>query len=215
MKADVINLKNEKVSAIEVPETVFGAKWNPVLVHQALLAQLANKRNPVAHAKFRGEVRGGGKKPWRQKGTGRARHGSTRSPIWVGGGKAHGPRAERDYSQKLNKKMRRLAIMSVLSKKFKDGEIKFLDTLAVQEAKTKGLASNLKTLLNDKKTRRYDVLMIPDAENKLVYRAARNLNKAKALSPASLNVYDLLNHKQIVIEEKAIEAITKHYALSK
>jgi large subunit ribosomal protein L4 len=215
MNVDVINLKNEKVGTLEVPENVFGVKWNPVLVHQVLRAQMANKRTPVAHTKFRGEVRGGGKKPWRQKGTGRARHGSTRSPIWVGGGKAHGPRNDRDYSQTVNKKMKRLALMSVLSKKLADGQLKFLDTLVPAEAKTKVLAANLKTFLNDKKTRRYDVLMIPGIEDRTIYRASRNLQKAKALSPEALNVYDLMNHKSVVIDQAAVDVIKKHYALVK
>jgi len=117
MNADVYNLNNEKVGTVELPENVFGAKWSPVLVKQVVDAQRANARDPWAHAKGRGEVRGGGRKPWRQKGTGRARHGSIRSPLWIGGGKAHGPRKERDYSQKVNKKMRRLALFSALSRK--------------------------------------------------------------------------------------------------
>ncbi len=99
MKAPVYNLKNEKVGEVDLPESVFGVRWNSILVAQVLRAQMANKRRPWAHAKTRAEVRGGGRKPWRQKGTGRARHGSTRSPLWVGGGKAHGPSKLRDYSQ--------------------------------------------------------------------------------------------------------------------
>ena len=101
METSLYNLKNEKVGTISVPDIVFAAKWNSILVKQVLDAQMANARIPWAHTKDRGEVRGGGRKPWRQKGTGRARHGSTRSPIWVGGGKSHGPRNERDYSQKV------------------------------------------------------------------------------------------------------------------
>ena len=124
MNADVYNLKNEKVGTVELPESVFGVRWSPVLVKQVAEAQSANARDPWAHTKTRGEVRGGGRKPWRQKGTGRARHGSIRSPLWVGGGKAHGPRNERDYSQKVNKKMKRTALFSVLSRKAKDGEMK-------------------------------------------------------------------------------------------
>jgi large subunit ribosomal protein L4 len=106
---DVYNLKNEKVGTMELPADIFGARWNASLVKQVLEAQLANRREPWAHTKTRGEVSGGGRKPWRQKGTGKARHGSTRSPIWVGGGVAHGPRNDRDYSQKVNKKMKRAA----------------------------------------------------------------------------------------------------------
>ena len=118
-------------------------------------------RQPWAHTKTRGEVRGGGKKPWRQKGTGRARHGSTRSPIWVGGGVAHGPRNDRDYSQKVNKKMKRAALFAALSHKAKDGEIEVFDTLALEAPKTKVFASALDTFLTMKKTaKRYDVLLV-------------------------------------------------------
>ncbi len=163
MKADVYNLKNEVVGTVELPSAVFGAKWSPTLVQQVLEAQLANARAPWAHVKDRSEVRGGGKKPWRQKGTGRARHGSTRSPIWVGGGKAHGPRNDRDYSQKVNKKMKRVALFSVLSKKAKDGEIKVFDTLMIAAPKTKTVATALKMVLSPKKgDKRFDVLLVSD-----------------------------------------------------
>jgi large subunit ribosomal protein L4 len=213
MKASVINFENKQISEIELPEEIFNVKWNPVLVQQVLLAQRANARSPWAHAKTRSEVRGGGRKPWRQKGTGRARHGSTRSPLWVGGGKAHGPSKDRDYSQKVNKKMRRAAIMSILSKKLKDGEIMFLESLVLAEPKTNLLAKQVRPLLDLKKgAKRLDVLMIPDMENKMFYRAASNLTKAKALSPDSLNVYDLLNYKKVVMDQKAVDAIKKHYA---
>ncbi len=167
MKADVYNLKNEVVGTVELPATVFGTKWNATLVQQVLEAQLANARQPWAHVMDRSEVRGGGKKPWRQKGTGRARHGSTRSPIWVGGGKAHGPRNDKDYSQKVNKKMKRVALFSVLSKKIKDGEVKIFDTLVVETPKTKTVASALKMVLSPKKgDKRFDVLLVSDNANK-------------------------------------------------
>jgi large subunit ribosomal protein L4 len=215
MRADVYNFKNEKVGEIEAPESVFGVKWNPLLVKQALLAQLANRRRPWAHAKTRGEVRGGGKKPWRQKGTGRARHGSIRSPIWIGGGKAHGPRKDRDYSQKLNKKMKRLALLSVISKKFKDGEVKIMEDLGLSQPKTKLMAANLKSLLGEKRLKKADMLFVPSSDNKNIYRASRNLVKAKVLDPESLNVYDLLNYKRILLDQKAVAAIAKHYAPKK
>jgi large subunit ribosomal protein L4 len=219
MKADVYNLQNEKVGTTELPASVFGAKWNAALVKQVLDAQLANKREPWAHTKTRGEVRGGGKKPWRQKGTGRARHGSTRSPIWVGGGVAHGPRNDRDYSQKVNKKMKRAALFAVLSRKVKDGEVKVFETLAIEAPKTKVLASALAGLLAMKKNpkkgaKRYDVLFVAanaGAENKNLFRASSNLQKAKALDATSLNVYDILNHKNVFIDTTAIAAIAKHY----
>ena len=212
MNADVYNLKNEKVGTMELPENVFGVRWNPVLVKQVLEAQQANSRDPWAHAKDRSEVRGGGKKPWRQKGTGRARHGSIRSPLWVGGGKAHGPRKERDYSQGVNKKMKRSALFSALSRKAKDGEVKIFESLAVDAPKTKVLASVLAALLNMKKTaKRYDVLLVDSAANKNLFRASLNLQKTKTIDAASLNVLDVLNHKNLFLGKEAVAMIAKHY----
>jgi large subunit ribosomal protein L4 len=214
MRADVYNLKNEKIGTVELPERVFGAKWKPVLVHQVLVALMANLRRPWAHAKTRAEVRGGGRKPWRQKGTGRARHGSIRSPLWVGGGKAHGPNKARDYSQKINKKMNKAALFSALSKKFKDGEIKVFENLQIEQPKTKMLAGALKRLLNPgKKSKKLDVLLVAEKGNKNVSRAASNLPKTKTLNPESLNVYDVLNYKNIFMEKSAVGAISRHYKL--
>ncbi|MEK7546838.1 MAG: 50S ribosomal protein L4 [Patescibacteria group bacterium] len=212
MKTNIYNWKNEKVGEIDLPEKVFGAPWKASLIAQILSAQLANLRRPWAHAKGRGEVRGGGKKPWRQKGTGRARHGSIRSPLWKGGGKAHGPSKERDYSQKVNKKMRRIALMSLLSKKLNDGEVKFFETLEIESAKTKILAELLKNLVKLRKnSNKYDILFVPDMENKKIFRAAANLQKAGVISPESLNVYEIMKHKNVFIDQKAVPSITKHY----
>ncbi len=212
MTADIINLKNEKVGTIDLPERVFGAAWNESLVKQVLTAQLANARDPWAHAKDRSEVAGSGRKPWRQKGTGRARHGMTSSPLWVGGGKAHGPRNERDYSQKVNKKMKQAALFAVLSRKFKDGEIKVLDTLTVGAPKTAILAAALRGVLNMKKgSKRYNALLVPAGTNAIVSRASANLPKAKTVTAASLNIYDILNHENILIEKESVAAIEKHY----
>ena len=214
MTADLYNLKNEKVGTIELSGAVFKVGWKPALVHQILTAQLANLRRPWAHAKTRSEVRGGGRKPWRLKGTGRARHGSIRSPIWRGGGKAHGPNSERDYSQKINKKMRRLALFSVISKKLKDGEIKFFETLEIESLKTKSLALMLRAILRPgKNSKKYDVLLIPNLTNKTLFRAAANLQKTAVLHPESLNVHDLLNYKNVFIDQKAVPAIGAHYKL--
>lgn len=214
MKADVYNLKNEVVGTVELPSAVFGAKWSPTLVQQVLEAQLANARAPWAHVKDRSEVRGGGKKPWRQKGTGRARHGSTRSPIWVGGGKAHGPRNDRDYSQKVNKKMKRVALFSVLSKKAKDGEIKVFDTLMIAAPKTKTVATVLKMVLSPKKgDKRFDVLLVSDNTNKNLFRATSNLQKTKTIEAGSLNIYDIMNHKNLFLDKDAVATIEKHYKI--
>jgi large subunit ribosomal protein L4 len=212
MKTDVYNLKNEVVGSVELPASVFGAKWNGDLVKQVLEAQLANRRAPWAHAKNRSEVSGGGKKPWRQKGTGRARHGSTRSPIWVGGGKSHGPRNERDYSQKVNKKMKRVALFSVLSKKAKDGELKIFETLMIDAPKTKAMAATLNGILTLRKgEKRFDVLLVSDNSNKNLLRATRNLQKTKGIDAGSLNVHDIINHKNLFIDKSAALAIEKHY----
>jgi large subunit ribosomal protein L4 len=214
MKTDVYNLKNEVVGSVELPSSVFGAKWNETLVKQVLEAQLANARAPWAHVKDRSEVRGGGRKPWRQKGTGRARHGSTRSPIWVGGGKAHGPRNDRDYSQKVNKKMRRVALFAVLSKKAKDGELKVFDALTLDAPKTKVMATALKTVLAPKKgDKRFDVLLVSDNANKNLFRATGNLQKTKTIDAASLNIHDILNHKNLFIDKEAVATIEKHYKI--
>ncbi|MEK7195348.1 MAG: 50S ribosomal protein L4 [Patescibacteria group bacterium] len=212
MKAEVFNLKNEKVDTVELPERVFGAKWNPTLIAQVIEAQLSSGRRPWAHAKGRGEVRGGGRKPWRQKGTGRARHGSIRSPIWKGGGKSHGPVNSRDYSKKINKKMKVAAMFSSLSHRFKEGNLKFLESLELGEPKTRILAGILGTLLQTKKdVKKYDALLIANKRNRNLFRAVSNLPKAKAVSAESINTYDILNHKRVFIDRSVIDVINRHY----
>jgi large subunit ribosomal protein L4 len=212
MKTDIFNLKNENVGTMELPDAVFGAKWNEALVRQVLEAQNANARDPWAHVRDRSEVRGGGIKPWRQKGTGRARHGSTRSPLWRHGGKAHGPRNDKDYSQKVNKKMRRLAFFSALSKKMKDGDLKVFEDFAIDAPKTKSLAMPLRSILAMKKgAKRYDVLIIATGADKNIFRASSNLQKAKAIDAVSLNILDILNYKHVFIEKAAAATIEKHY----
>ncbi len=212
MRTSLYNLKNEVVGELELPESVFAVPWKPVLVRQVIDAYLANQRRPWAHAKGRSEVRGGGRKPWRQKGTGRARHGSIRSPLWRGGGKAHGPQKERDYSQKINRKMKRLALFTVISRKFKEGEIKFFKELEVESPKTKILAVQLKNILGLKKNyKKYDALLVPGTKGKNIFRAARNLPKTGALRPESLNAYELLRYKNVLIDEDAVPAISKNF----
>ncbi len=212
IEVSVYNLNNEVVGKVNLPPEIFGLKWNERLVQQVVEAQLANRRRPWAHAKGRGEVRGGGRKPWRQKGTGRARHGSTTSPLWVGGGKAHGPNKMRDYSQKINKSMRRASMFTALSKKLKDSEVRVFDTLAIQEPKTKILSQKLRPILGlTKKQRKFDVLIVADKESQNVMKASRNLPKTKAITPESLNLYDILNYKNFFIDRDAIGAIGRHF----
>src|SRR6185369_14788818 len=140
METKIYNQNGKESGKITLPEAVFGVKWNADLVHQVVTSMETSARTPVAHAKDRADVRGGGKKPWKQKGTGQARHGSTRSPIWVGGGVTHGPLAEKNYKRKISKKMRAQALFSVLSKKLKDEEILFVDSLSMPSMKTKEAA---------------------------------------------------------------------------
>lgn len=207
MKADLFNQKNEKIGTVELPETVFGVKFNSDLVHQALTVQVANRRRTLADTKDRGEVSGGGKKPWKQKGTGRARHGSTRSPLWKGGGVTFGPQKERNFSRSINQKMKQLAIFGIFSKKLADQEIKIIDTLNLEDRKTKKLAELLKKFITPKES----VLLIPANENKIIYLAGRNLPKVGVMSPESLNVYDLLKYRKILLDQTAVESIVKHY----
>lgn len=199
MKTKLYNLKGEAIGEVELSDKIFAREWNSDLVHQALLAQQANRRLPWAHAKNRGEVRGGGKKPWKQKHTGRARHGSIRSPLWKGGGVTHGPVKDRDYSQKINKKMLRAAIYSVLSKKLAEGQLKVVDSLNLEAPKTKLLFSVIKNFL--------PAILVATAENKSINRASRNIQKAKSLNGPSLNVEDLLKYKNVLVDQKALEEI--------
>lgn len=212
MKVEMVDAHNKKAGTLEVSDTVFGAKWNPDLVHQAVRAQLANARVAIAHTKGRGEVRGGGRKPWRQKGTGRARHGSTRSPIWIHGGVSHGPTKDKIFAVKINKKMKRLALFSVLSKKLVDGEVVFLDALKVEAPKTKQLALVLKNFSDAKK--KESMLLLPSVEaGKNVYRSAANLPKVKAVDPMALSVNDVLSSKYVLIDQKAAEVLSTHYKI--
>lgn len=210
IKVPVYNLEKKEVGAIEVPDSLFGERWHPDTVHQALVVQKANSRNVVAHAKDRGEVRGGGKKPWKQKGTGRARHGSIRSPLWIGGGVTFGPRKERIFARKINKKMNQVAIFSALSRKFKQNEIMVVDTIAAAMKKTREFASAIKHFLSSKETTTF----IFSDKNRNLQKVARNIPKVRCLGPKSLNVYDVAWPKKIVLEKEAVEEIIKHYKLS-
>jgi len=204
MKTQVFNLKGESVGEVNLPANVFEVAWKPDLVKQVMLAQAANARSPWAHTKNRAEVSGGGKKPWKQKGTGRARHGSIRSPIWRGGGTTHGPNNLRDYSQKVNSKMKVLALHSALSKKAADGELKVIDSLALENNKTKQVVTALHALLGKK----ISALLVPlTLGSKNLYRACRNIPRVRGLAASALNVVDLLSHKNVLIDKNAIAEI--------
>lgn len=199
MKIPLYNLQGETVGETEVSDAVFARRWNGALVKQVIVAQQANRRQPTAHTKTRGEVSGGGRKPWRQKHTGRARHGSIRSPLWKGGGVTHGPRKDRDYSQKVNRKMRRIAVHTVLSRKLKDGELRVIDSLRATSPKTKDFAPFMKPYRS--------ALLVPGSENKLVFRVSRNIPKVGTLHAQSLNVEEVLKYKHVLIEQQAVGEI--------
>ncbi|HHW71418.1 MAG TPA: 50S ribosomal protein L4 [Clostridiales bacterium] len=191
---------------IELNDEVFGAEINEALMHQVVKMQLANKRQGTQSALTRSEVRGGGAKPWRQKGTGRARHGSIRSPIWVKGGVAFAPKP-RDYSYKVPKKMRRLAIKSALSSKVAEDNLIVLDAIELSEPKTREIAKMLENLNIDKKA-----ALVLNGKNEWVERAARNIPNLKLLYVNTLNVYDILKYEKFIILEEAVRQIEEVYA---
>ena len=206
MEAKIYNQKGGDAGSITLPAKVFAAKWRADLVHQVVEGMRSNKRSGTADSKGRGEVRGGGKKPWKQKGTGRARHGSSRSPIWVGGGVTHGPLREKNYKRKISKKMRAQALFSVLSKKLKDNEIIFVDTLTPADVKTKAAvevvknlakASGFKTLATSKKPRALTALF---GRSEKTEKSFRNIPSLDIVFLKNLNPLDVLNRKYLVIE---------------
>lgn len=204
MKVDVLNIHGEKVSSTELPGAVFEVPVKPDLMHQALTRQLANARAGTHKTKTRSEVAGGGRKPWRQKGTGRARHGSIRSPIWVGGGKAHTPQP-RSYAVRMPRKMRRAALRSALSAKAGDQQITILDELVLAEPKTAAMVDILAKLNAGESA----VIVLPQP-NETVEMAARNLPQVTTIRADYLNVRDLLRHQRVIIPLAAIAAIVAH-----
>ncbi|KKU79821.1 MAG: 50S ribosomal protein L4 [Parcubacteria group bacterium GW2011_GWA2_47_7] len=220
LDADVYTMDAKKSGTIKLPETVFAEKWNADLVHQVVIGMQANARQPIAHTKDRSEVRGGGKKPWAQKGTGRARHGSSRSPIWRHGGVTHGPRNDRDFSQKINKKMRVKALFVVLSKKFAEGQMLFMQDLSMKEPKTKdaralltnwGTIDGFTPLATRRKNALYVVLSKGDAA---VKKSFQNMGNVLVGTVGTVNPVDLLSYRYVLFanpEEcmKAMEAKLK------
>ncbi len=205
MEATLYNQKGETAGTVKLPEAVFGVPWNGDLVHQVVTAMQANARTPVAHTKDRGEVSGGGKKPWRQKGTGRARHGSIRSPIWVGGGVAHGPRNEKNYSQKINKKMRAKAFYAALSQKLRDNEILFVDDVSISSAKTKEAKQVLSSLSKVKgfeslvEKRTHAALIALAVKNESTVRGFQNIQSVMTMPAQELNPSRLLAFKYLIV----------------
>lgn len=215
MNTSVYNQDGKQVKDLELSQEIFGLPWNEDLVHQVVVSMQANKRNPWAHTKNRGEVAGSGIKPWRQKGSGRARHGSKQSPIWVGGGVTHGPRNEKDYSKKINKKMKRKALFTILSRKLKENEILFLSKVVLSQPKTKeaaGIFKSLSKIENFEKlaTKRKNkaILVLPHKDEK-ASKSFRNIPGLSVLDVKNLNALDLLTYKFLVFvdPETSISAI--------
>ena len=205
-KVDVYDLKGKKVSDVELAENVFGIEPNENIVHEVLVNYLANQRQGTQSTKTRSEVRGGGKKPWRQKGTGRARQGSIRAPQWIKGGIALGPKP-RSYKYTVNKKERRLAIKSLLSSKVLENELTVVDKMELKEIKTKSMVSALSALKLEGKT-----LIILTENNENVVKSARNIEGVKTISLNNINVFDLLNCKNLVLPLDTVKKLEEVYA---
>lgn len=205
MEAKVYNQKGKETGMITLPEDVFGVSWNADLVHQVAVSIMSNKRANTADARMRGEVSGGGKKPWKQKGTGRARHGSSRSPIWKGGGVTHGPNNDKNYNLKINKKMMIKALYTALSEKMRKGQVLFVDTLAMSEIKTKNAEAVLKNLATISGFERLgtwkkEIAHVVVAERTSeVVKSYQNLPQVGLADVKNINVLDILNHKYLVI----------------
>lgn len=205
-KAAVLNMTGENVGEIELSDAIFGIEPNKTVLHTAVVNYLANQRQGTQSTLTRSEVSGGGRKPWKQKGTGHARQGSIRAPQWRHGGVALGPKP-RDYSYTINKKVKRLALKSALSSKVQDNELIVLDSLTVEEFKTKTIAGMLSAIKSGKKV----LIVMPSADEKVV-ASARNIPGVKTTIVGSLNVYDILNCDTFVVLKDAVTAIEEVYA---
>lgn len=206
LKAKIYNMSGEVVGEENLDPALFDIEVKVGLVHQAATAQLANRRQVVAHTKHRGEVSGGGIKPWKQKGTGRARQGSIRSPLWVGGGVVFGPRNDRNFTQKINKKMKRKALLMCLSDRAREEKIVLIDKLELENFKTKKFAEIINKLpLKEKKT-----LVVLAGNDKKIVKSAANLPRIKTIEARGLNVADVLQNEYIMLPIAALRFMEQH-----
>ena len=205
-KIDVYDINGKKVKELELNESIFGIEPNEEVVHSVLINFLANQRQGTQSTKTRAEVSGGGRKPWRQKGTGRARQGSTRAPQWIKGGIALGPKP-RSYKYTVNKKERALAVKSVLSSKVLDNELVVVDSIPMKEIKTKEMVKTLSNLKVEGKT----LIMLPE-KNENVQKSARNIENVKTTLVGKINIYDLLKYNKLVVTEDTIKKLEEVYA---
>jgi len=206
MESPIYSLEGKKTGTVTLPDSIFGVRWNADLVKQVADSLLSTKRKNVAHTKDRSEVRGGGRKPWRQKGTGRARHGSIRSPIWVGGGVTGGPRNDKNFERKVSKKMRVKALYTILSRKWREGEVLFIDSVTLAEPKTKVAIQALHSLSNIKgfenlfSKKNNAAVIALSGKRKEIERAFSNLGNVEVIEARNLNPLILLEYKYLVIE---------------
>ena len=207
--AKIYNTEGKEVSTIKLPEEIFGVKWNDDLVHQVITSMRSSKRSPIAHTKTRGEVSGGGKKPWKQKGTGRARHGSTRSPIWVHGGVAHGPRNDKNFDRKINKQVKDKALRAILTRKLRDGEILFVESINFASPKTsdaKKVVNSLAKVAGFEKlsTKPKNVALITTPNrNEAVYKSFRNFGNISVEEFRNLNPLSVVSYKYLIVSMPA------------
>lgn len=218
INVNIYNQNAEIVGDKKLANKVFGVKANHDLVHQAMVAQMSNERQVLAHTKDRSEVSGGGKKPWKQKGTGRARAGSSRSPIWIGGGVTFGPRSDRNFKKDINKKMKQKALFMVLSDKIENKKVVVLDKIEMSEFKTKAFSAVLKNfegkvlIAKEGESKKRSLLLINDAKDEKVKYSGRNLAGVKVINLSNVNILDLLKYRDLIITAAAIEKMEKQYA---
>lgn len=206
IKADLHNIKGEKTGTVNLPVAIFGVEPNADLIYQVMRAQTLNRRQNSAHCKDRSDVSGGGKKPWRQKGTGRARHGSNRSPIWKGGGVTFGPTNERNYKKKINKKAKRKALFMVLSAKQEKNLIFFVSDLSFEKPKTKEMRDFLKNTFCKKST----LVVLPELDRNTIL-SIRNIDGVDFIQAKDINSLDILSYKYLIVPQKSIEVITNNF----
>ena len=208
MKLPVYNKEGKKLGDEMLPEVIAATAWKPDLVHQVVVAMQANARGGNAKTKDRAEVRGGGKKPWKQKGTGRARHGSIRSPLWSGGGATHAPTGEKNWSQKLTKQMKKTALYSVLARKASEGEIVLLEDITFADGKTKGAAITIENVYKGAKLEgRVNCMVLTDKADASTKRAMRNLEGVLVSDAKDLNVVSALDARHIIISKSALHGL--------
>ena len=199
------DMKAKEIGSLELSDALFNTEYNEAVIHQAVVARLANERQGTKSTLTRSEVRGGGAKPWRQKGTGRARQGSIRSPQWVKGGVVFAPKS-RDFSKKMNAKAKAVALMSALSQKVRDNEVIFVDEIKVAEAKTKEMVAFLKAFNLEK-----SVLLVMDNNDEMVLRASANVEKISTIAASQINTYDVVKNAKLVISKQAVQQIEEVY----